>query len=88
MQFIKKLLTIALLACFSIQFSFAQENEFKTDKLWKKFTKNDIETLQNINSALAKNNFEEAMNLAKVLKNNNIGEEKNSLAEAIVDIIL
>jgi soluble lytic murein transglycosylase len=87
MQLIKNLLMIALLACFSIEFSYAQENEFKTDKLWKKFTKNDIETLQNINSALAKNNFEEAMNLAKVLKNN-IGEEKNSLAEAIVDIIL
>ena len=87
MQLIKNLLMIALLACFSIEFSYAQENEFKTDKLWKKFTKNDIEALQNINSALAKNNFEEAMNLAKVLKNN-IGEEKNSLAEAIVDIIL
>jgi soluble lytic murein transglycosylase len=87
MQFIKKLLTIALFVGFSTQFSFAQENEFKTDKLWKKFTKNDIETLRNINSALAKNNFDEAMNLVKVLKSN-IGNEKNSLADAIVDIIL
>ena len=87
MQFIKKLLTIALFVGFSIQFSFAQENEFKTDKLWKKFTKNDIETLRNINSALAKNNFDEAMNLVKVLKGN-IGNEKNSLADAIVDIVL
>ena len=87
MQFIKKLLTIALFVGFSTQFSFAQENEFKTDKLWKKFTKNDIETLRNINSALAKNNFDEAMNLVKVLKGN-IGNEKNSLADAIVDIVL
>ena len=87
MQFIKKLLTIAVLVVFSIQFSFAQGDEFKTDKLWKKFTKNDIETLRNINSALAKNNFDEAMNLVKDLKGN-IGNEKNSLADAIVDIVL
>jgi len=87
MQFFIKLLLIALFACFFGEVSFAVENEFKTDKLWKKFTKNDIETLQNINSALAKNNFEEAMNLAKVLNNNNGNGEKNSLSDAITDII-
>ncbi len=58
-----------------------------SDVIIEKFTKNDIETLQNINSALAKNNFDEAMNLVKVLKGN-IGTEKNSLVEAIVDIVL
>lgn len=87
MQFFKKLLTVALLACFFGEFSYAEDNSFKTDKLWKKFTQNDVETLQNINLALAKNNFEEAMNLAKILKTN-IGDEKNSLADAIIDIIL
>ena len=87
MQFLKKLLTVALLACFFGEFSYAEEASFKTDKLWKKFTQNVVETLQNINSALAKNNFEEAMNLAKILKTN-IGNEKNSLADAIIDIIL
>ena len=87
MQFIKKLLAIALFACLFCQFSIAKENEFRTDKLWKKFTKNDLETLQNINSALAKNNFDEAVNLIKILKDNH-GNEKNSLADAIFDIVL
>ena len=88
MQFFKKLILIAVIACSFVDISWAGENEFKTDKLWKKFTKNDIETLQNINSALAKNNFNEAIDLVKVLKNNNIGDEKNSLTDAIIDIIL
>ncbi len=87
MQFIKKLIAIALFACFFCEFSFAKENEFKTDKLWKKFTKSDIESLQKINSELAKNNFDEAINLIKILKNKD-GEEKNSLADAIFDIVL
>ncbi len=87
MQFIKKLLAIAVFACLFCQFSIAKENEFRTDKLWKKFTKNDLETLQNINSALAKNNFDEAVNLIKILKDNH-GNEKNSLADAIFDIVL
>jgi soluble lytic murein transglycosylase len=87
MQFIKKLLAIALFACLFCQFSIAKENEFRTDKLWKKFTKNDLETLQNINSALAKNNFDEAVNLIKILKDNH-GNEKNSLADAIFDVVL
>ena len=87
-QFLKKLLTVALLACFFGEFSYAEETSFKTDKLWKKFTQNDVETLQNINSALAKNNFEEAIKTLNALQTQTSAHIAPYISSALGDVYL
>ncbi|MFM6972756.1 MAG: hypothetical protein ACKOXJ_03975, partial [Alphaproteobacteria bacterium] len=71
----------------NIEQELSQKQDFISQKLWKKFSKNDIEILQNINSKLKVNDYEDAIRLARILQDKN-KEYKNSLADAVMDIIL
>lgn len=61
--------------------------EIISSKLWKRFSKTDIQILQSINKEIEFKNYDEAMRLAKILKSN-YGNHQNSLADAVIDIIL
>jgi len=71
----------------STDYSKLNNKELISEKLWKKFSKTDIQILQSINRELDMKNYDEAMRLAKILKTN-YGNQKNSLADAVIDIVL
>ena len=71
----------------NIEQELSSREDFISQKLWKKFSKSDIEILQNINNKLKINDYDDAIRLAKILQSKN-SENKNSLADAVMDIIL
>ena len=71
----------------NIEQELSKKEDFISQKLWKKFSKSDIEILQNINNKLKINDYDDAIRLAKILQSKN-NEYKNSLADAVMDIIL